>query len=165
MPKQRRPLLAMSLQEKPVSVSASYVAIWSNGRFRIKHPSLYSLFFDRLDRAYRESHYWIPGRYDFRIGGPAYGVLGVIITAWNPRSVPLSPWKNHLRQHQLIRTLRRAGYSYWRARCGRDDWWEESVLVHDMGMSAAYALAQQFAQQAFVYLDKRRVWLVYTHQQ
>ncbi|WP_414039200.1 DUF3293 domain-containing protein [Acidithiobacillus sp. M4-SHS-6] len=116
---------------------------------------------NRLDSAYRKSHYRIPGHYDFRIGGPAHGVRGVIITAWNPHSGQMSPWKNHHRQCHLTKSLHRMGYQFSRAWCGVDDWWEESLLVHDMDTSAAYQMARQFEQHAFVFLDARRVWLIY----
>ncbi|MBN2679399.1 DUF3293 domain-containing protein [Acidithiobacillus montserratensis] len=145
------------------SIFPSFIANLSKGRRCIHLQANCPFFLEELDRAYRKSHYRIPGKYDFRIGGPAYGVRGVMITAWNPHSQPLSPWKNQHRQHQLLRNLHTAGYPCSRAYCGMDDWWEESVLVHDMSMSEAYPIARRWAQYAFVYLDGRRVWLVYMH--
>ncbi|MBU2738822.1 DUF3293 domain-containing protein [Acidithiobacillus concretivorus] len=84
-----------------------------------------------------------------------------MITAWNPRSRPLSPWQNRKRQHRLFRILDANGYRFLRSLCGVDAWWEESVIVYAMNESKAAKLARQFGQKAFVYLDGRRVWLMY----
>ncbi|MBU2843579.1 DUF3293 domain-containing protein [Acidithiobacillus thiooxidans] len=114
-----------------------------------------------MDSVYRNSHYLIPGQLNLHIGGPAYGVRAAIITAWNPQSEPLRPWQNRIRQRRLVRLLDANGYRFLRSCCGVDAWWEESLMVFTMNESAAVKLARQFGQKAFVYLDGRRVWLVY----
>ncbi|MDD2749483.1 DUF3293 domain-containing protein [Acidithiobacillus sp.] len=114
-----------------------------------------------MDAVYRNSHYLLPGQFSLHIGGQAYGVRAAIITAWNPQSEQLSPWQNRKRQLRLVRLLDAKGYRFLRSCCGVDAWWEESLIVFAMNESAAAKRARQSGQKAFVYLDGRRVWLVY----
>ena len=110
---------------------------------------------------YIKSIYLCPGiRQRFFIGGLAHGHRAAILTAWNPRSKRLPSWINQKRQRRSVARLHHHCFP-WRAWCGRGDWWEESLLIPGISLPEAYRHARQWQQNAFVYLDGHRVWLIY----
>lgn len=76
----------------------------------------------------------------------------VVLTAWNPGSVPRSEPENAAAQRELGAALDRAGLVAWPARGespGRD-WVEDSLCVLDLDLEDARALARRFGQVAVV---------------
>ena len=77
----------------------------------------------------------------------------VVLTAWNPGSVPRTEEENAAAQRALTEVLERAGLVVWPARGespGRD-WVEESLCVLDLDREQARALARRFGQVALVH--------------
>lgn len=76
----------------------------------------------------------------------------VLITAWNPGSIPRPEQENAAAQRTLAETLERAGLLAWPARGespGRE-WAEESLCVLDLDVVEARALCRRFGQVAVV---------------
>ncbi|HSP19134.1 MAG TPA: DUF3293 domain-containing protein [Myxococcaceae bacterium] len=76
----------------------------------------------------------------------------VVLTAWNPGSVPRSEQENVAAQRVLVEALEGAGLVAWPARGespGRD-WVEESLCVLDLDREQARAMARRFGQVAVV---------------
>lgn len=76
----------------------------------------------------------------------------VVLTAWNPGSVPSSEQENAAAQRALTETLDRAGLVAWPARgeSPEGDWAEDSLCVLDLDREQARALARRFGQVAVV---------------
>lgn len=76
----------------------------------------------------------------------------VLITAWNPGSLPRSEQENAGAQAELSAALARAGRLGWPARGESPDrgWVEESLCVLDLDPEQAHALARRFGQVAVV---------------
>ena len=86
---------------------------------------------------------------------------GSVITACNPRSVPLSPGENEARQEALAAALTDLGVPVFPA-LGRDEgstWTEPSFAVVAPPRAELIALARRFEQNA-VYLWRGRSWRV-----
>ena len=86
---------------------------------------------------------------------------GAVITAWNPRSVPLTPKENEARQEALAAALDDLGVPVFPA-LGRDagsTWTEPSFAVVAPPRAELIALARRFEQNA-VYLWRGRSWRV-----
>lgn len=120
----------------------------------------------QLVQAYLGSLYRVfpPGSAEhvLRIGGrhPAFDArLGesssrswVVLTAWNPGSVPRTEQENAAAQRALTQVLEQAGLVVWPARgeSPERDWVEESLCVLDLDREQARALARRFGQVAVV---------------
>ncbi|MGZ6134789.1 MAG: DUF3293 domain-containing protein [Myxococcaceae bacterium] len=120
----------------------------------------------RLVQAYVGSLYRVfpPGSAEFvlRIGHrhPAFDAcLGeasrrswVVLTAWNPGSVPRTEEENVAAQSALTEVFERAGLVVWPARgeSPERDWVEESLCVLDLDREQARSLARSFGQVAVV---------------
>lgn len=90
--------------------------------------------------------------FDARLAGSGSRAW-VVVTAWNPGSVPRSEQENAAAQRALSETLERAGLVAWPARGespGRE-WAEESLCVLDLDPEQARALARRFGQLAVVH--------------
>lgn len=75
------------------------------------------------------------------------------ITACNPRSTRLPPWRNHVRQSRLVTLCRDLGYATLPGLgIGDDPAWapEPSVLILEVSRSRACRLARLFDQHAVV---------------
>jgi hypothetical protein len=119
-----------------------------------------------LQTAYLRTAYWVEARPQpiaLRVGERSLALDRVLarqrarqwafITAWNPHSQLLAPWRNAARQNQLLQVLRRAGYRWLPALGeGDDPAWppEPSVLVLGMSARDAVRLARRFGQNAVV---------------
>jgi hypothetical protein len=119
-----------------------------------------------LQAAYRHTAYWVEARPQpiaLRIGERSLALDRILarqrssrwafVTAWNPHSRSLPPWRNAAHQKQLLQALRRAGY-HWLPALGEGDdpAWppEPSVLVLGMSAGDAMHLARRFGQNAVV---------------
>lgn len=84
-----------------------------------------------------------------------------LLTAWNPGSQPCTRAVNESAQQGLLAELSRAGKPWLparnepRATVAGEDWTEESVLVLDLTLPAARALAARYGQVAFLWIDAR----------
>ncbi|MCB1692396.1 MAG: DUF3293 domain-containing protein [Pseudomonadales bacterium] len=79
---------------------------------------------------------------------------GAFITAWNPASDPLSLDENYDRQAGLLSEIESLRLNYFVGR-GEDpggEWYEESYFVLGVTMEQAKGLAEQFGQNAFVWV-------------
>jgi hypothetical protein len=119
-----------------------------------------------LQAAYLRTAYWVEARPQpiaLRVGERSRALDRVLarqrsgrwafITAWNPNSRLLAPWRNAARQNELLQALRRAGYRWLPALGDGDDpAWppEPSVLVLGMSPRNAVRLARRFDQNAVV---------------
>lgn len=124
---------------------------------------------ESLERAYRKTHFHVDTQppYCLRIGEraadfaawlAAQGYAGaVLITAWNPYSVPLDPAANAHRQAQLEAEAATLGLPYVGGR-GEDPegrWTaEESLCVFDPPLRHVEAWMRRFGQNAVVEVDK-----------
>jgi len=100
---------------------------------------------------------------DVRIGLPSTRLDAVLcrhgvrswafVTAWNPASRRLAPWRNRSRQRRLLRLLHKLGYrSLPGVAIADSGGWppEESVIVLGIAPHAALRIARCFAQNAIV---------------
>ncbi len=81
----------------------------------------------------------------------------VFITAWNPRSKPLSLRRNRWRNKQLETDLKTtAAFVLAGLGAGRDPAWppEESFLAADLPAETAVGLGRKYGQNALVYREK-----------
>ena len=74
------------------------------------------------------------------------------LTAWNPASSPLPPWRNAQRQRRLLACLRPVCRVtlYAVGLADRGDWREASVFVAPCARGRALRLGRQFGQAAVV---------------
>lgn len=79
------------------------------------------------------------------------------ITAWNPRSNVLSEDENDARQAELLGEIEARRLNYLVGYGERKDWLEFSYLVLGINRDSARELAEQFEQNAFVWLDQSGV--------
>lgn len=79
------------------------------------------------------------------------------ITAWNPRSQKLSNDENDDRQSALLSEIEQLRHNYLVAYGERADWREYSYLVLGISKQNASDLAQQFEQNAYVWIDDRGI--------
>lgn len=79
------------------------------------------------------------------------------ITAWNPRSQKLSNDENDDRQSALLSEIEQLRHNYLVAYGERVDWREYSYLVLGISKQNASDLAQQFEQNAYVWIDDRGI--------
>lgn len=75
------------------------------------------------------------------------------ITAWNPGSRILSEDENDARQAALLGEIEAKRLNYLVGHGERKDWLEYSYLVLGINRESARELAEQFEQNAFVWLD------------
>ncbi|MGC8591193.1 DUF3293 domain-containing protein [Acidithiobacillus sp.] len=99
-----------------------------------------------------------------QVGEAAQGRRLAIITAWNPGSAPNRAWQNRRRQGVLRAALRQHKKSCWPAWGGLGTWWEEALALPDISCAEACDWAARFHQNAFLWLDGRRTWLVFVGQ-
>jgi len=86
-----------------------------------------------------------------------------IITAYNPQS-KLLPKEENLRRHrQLEREIQTLGLAYTQSLSTSPEgtWAEEGFAVFAIGLEEALALGRKFEQQAVVWGEGRRVFLVW----
>ena len=87
-------------------------------------------------------------------------LCAAFITAWNPFAQQLSDTENEARQHTMKASLSQRGLTYIDG-IGQHpgNGWpgEPSVLILDMGREAVQALARQYEQLAFVWVDQTAV--------
>ena len=121
---------------------------------------------DGLIEAYRQTHFCADtphGPIVIHVGQtcPALDALLVelectswaYITAFNPRSFPLSEAENEAHQHELEETVRQLGHVMFQGKgISHDGAWppEPSILVLGMHRAAAVALGLRFGQRAIV---------------
>jgi len=79
------------------------------------------------------------------------------ITAWNPGSNVLSEDENDARQAELLGEIEARRLNYLVGYGERKDWLEYSYLVLGINRESARDLAEQFEQNAFVWLDQSGV--------
>lgn len=75
------------------------------------------------------------------------------VTAWNPGSIPLSDNENGIRERELEREVRQAGYAFFRGRgVGADRQWppEPSLLILGISPDGAVQLGRKYGQVAIV---------------
>jgi hypothetical protein len=108
-----------------------------------------------------------------RIGQPAFSLEATLpnikqwafITASNPLPNILTPAENHQRHIRLRKLLLEMGYPIYEAVGISADggWQEESLLVANISLKEANAMANRFGQLAFVFGTEGKVSeLVYT---
>ena len=91
---------------------------------------------------------------DARILLASFGIeTAAFITAWNPRSQPLSDDDNDARQAELLNEIEARRLNYLVGHGQRGDWIEYHYLVLGISREDAVQLASQFEQNAFVWLD------------
>ncbi len=94
----------------------------------------------------------------WRTGGQARRHSGAVIGAWNPRSISLSSWKNAALEHALRKQLS-AKWSPTTVWGGMNGWWEKHFWIEGILFPQATRIADQFGQNAFLYLDGYQVTL------
>ncbi|WP_025673097.1 DUF3293 domain-containing protein [Salinivibrio socompensis] len=84
-----------------------------------------------------------------------------ILTAFNPRSQPLSDNENHLRNKQLANAMMQAGIRYWPMNGGAPDgsWFEPGFAVA-IASSDAVAMAKAWEQNAIYWVENDTLWLL-----
>ncbi len=124
----------MTLEFLEAYRQTTYVAATPRGELRIRigehHPKLDKLL------AEHDAETW------------AY------ITAWNPKSEPLTEQENQARQEELEEELRDAGYAFFRGQGEADNGeWppEDSVLVAGISREEAVRYGRSYRQNAIVY--------------
>jgi len=119
-----------------------------------------------LYAAYLRTTYWVEARPEpiaLRLGERSRALDRILaqhrvrswafVTAWNPQSQVLAPWRNAARDAELRQALGRAGYGWLPALGeGDDPGWtpEPSVLVLGMSGRDAARLGRRFGQNAVV---------------
>ena len=132
---------------------------------------------NELEHHYLDTTYSIfidKEQYDIKIGKLLPTVIlnlvnkeksAVILTAWNPRSLPLSSEENKVRNTKLILAL--SQYTFFTALGkGRDTSWqaEESYLVLGIQKEDANKLAVEYGQYAYIWLESEKpASLIFTH--
>ena len=120
---------------------------------------------EQLQKAYQQAHYYVfEPPLLLRIGEnqPALDQLlakyqcqgAAFITAFNPRSMPLSVAENEHRQRVLLEQLDQSGWLFYKGQ-GLDPQgkWppEEAVLILGINQNEALSMGQSFDQNAVVY--------------
>ncbi|WBA09096.1 DUF3293 domain-containing protein [Salinivibrio kushneri] len=84
-----------------------------------------------------------------------------ILTAFNPRSQPLSEKENQSRNAQLENAMTQQGVRYWPMNGGAPDgsWYEPGFAVA-LEKDEAIALAQQWEQNAIYWVEADTLWLL-----
>ncbi|WBA15243.1 DUF3293 domain-containing protein [Salinivibrio proteolyticus] len=84
-----------------------------------------------------------------------------ILTAFNPRSQPLSEKENQLRNRQLVDEMEKAGIRYWAMNGGAPDgsWFEPGFAVA-LNQDEAIALAKTWQQNAIYWVEEDTLWLL-----
>lgn len=124
---------------------------------------------DSLTNAYRAARYQVEvtgGCLELKVDAPCEPLrlwlaarrhsCAALLTAHNPGSEQRAAWLNDEAQRRLHATLRARGLHYLTGRNldPRGQWpVEDSVLVPDLSLHDAYALALQFGQRAFLWCD------------
>lgn len=91
---------------------------------------------------------------DARILLASFGVsTAAFITAWNPRSEPLTEDENLDRQMALLSEIEQRRLNYLVGYGERKDWREYSYLVLGIEKQDASELAVQFDQLAYLWVD------------
>jgi hypothetical protein len=83
-------------------------------------------------------------------------ICAALLTAHNPGSQPRGDAWNNAAQHQLHEEIRARGLRFFTGRnLDPHNKWppEESVLVPDLPLDEAHALARQFGQRAFLWCE------------
>ncbi len=109
--------------------------------------------------AYQDSTYFCPALGTaWRTGGRSCGRTGAILGAWNPRSIPAPPWKNVAKERVLKKCLsgKKPAATVWG---GTGGWWEKHFWIEELPLAQAMKISARFRQNAFLYLDGRRVIL------
>ncbi len=118
----------------------------------------------QLLKAYQETIYQVlypPIAIQIGIPNPALDAFLIqhnsinwaFVTAWNPRSKQLSIQENNQRHEELIKLIKKVGYScFFGKGIGKDASWtpEVSLLVLNIEIKAAIAIGQYFDQNAIV---------------
>lgn len=98
------------------------------------------------------------GNDDARILLASFGVdTAAFVTAWNPGSERLSEDENDDRQANLLFEIEQRRLNYLVGYGERDNWREYSYLILGIQRDDASALASQFGQNAYVWLDTRGI--------
>ena len=122
-----------------------------------------------LIEAYQQTYYYVHATIPFSLQiGEGSGALKALydqldvhqcafITAYNPYSEPTDQMQNIDRQSQLQRLVQDQGYRFIEG-IGQhpSGCWagEPSVLIFDIPLKKAFELAEQFGQNAFVWIDQ-----------
>lgn len=84
-----------------------------------------------------------------------------ILTAFNPRSQPLSDNENYLRNERLAKAMTQAGLRYWPMNGGAlDGSWFEPGFAVAIASSDAVALAKTWEQNAIYWVENDTLWLL-----
>ncbi|MBO6556564.1 MAG: DUF3293 domain-containing protein [Pseudomonadales bacterium] len=95
---------------------------------------------------------------DAKILLASFGVTtSALITAWNPGSEVLSEDENDSRQAALLGEIESKRLNYLVGYGERQDWLEYSYLVLGITRDEANELAEQFGQNAYVWIDQQGV--------
>ena len=83
----------------------------------------------------------------------------VVVTAWNPRSIPQWNWDNVENNQRLLAEINHT--DCYRVSVGNTDfsWWEESYAV-DIPLSDALAIGNSFDQNAIYCVEDENLFLV-----
>lgn len=84
-------------------------------------------------------------------------ISACIITAWNPRSLPLSTIENKQRNRTLLDSLKEKKYSVYTALGqGKDSAWpaEESYFILGISKQKADLFSTEYEQYAYIWLEK-----------
>lgn len=82
------------------------------------------------------------------------------ITAWNPKSIPLSQIENETRHQALIEMIEKLGYSYFIGKgIGADKNWtpEVSLFILNIPKAKAIQIGHYFNQNAIVFGQKEEL--------
>jgi hypothetical protein len=143
--------IAINMKDKPRSMDDTLLAAWRATSYRVQAPGAeLKLRIDQHDaqlaKLLREA--WVE--------------CAALLTAWNPGSRPQSRERNEASQDALLRELRDAGYPCLsginepeNAADSATAWIEPSVLVLDLPLDVARAIAARYGQLAFLWIDQQ----------
>ncbi|WP_308388497.1 DUF3293 domain-containing protein [Acidithiobacillus sp. AMEEHan] len=86
---------------------------------------------------------------------------GAVLGAWNPGSRWQSEYSNRRRDRRMLRQL--GGGHHQPVWGGTNTWWERHFWVPGLSLPRAARLASIMGQNAFLYLDGRRVHLIWCY--
>ncbi len=118
---------------------------------------------DLLTSFQQTRYFWSRGKQghweSLWVGKPCRGIRGTVLGAWNPQAQQQSLWRNLHQDRRLQRLCsNRFGATLWG---GDPGWFERHHWFPGMEPASANRWASRFGQLAFLYLDGRRVHLLW----
>lgn len=126
----------------------------------------------KLEEAYFNTSYWVEDvkkPFSFRVGKSSPQLEDLLkrhgtatwayVTAYNPRSIPLTPVENERRNAELLHVVQDMGYRTLSGHgVGDDGMWppEKSLLILGIDRHTAYELGRSFGQNAIVVGEEGR---------